>query len=235
MKNKILIALVEGDTDEALINVLVEKFERNIDFQVHIVRCDLFAEYTRKSIKQNVGDWIKKEVLNKYKLKKKDIIAIIQVIDIDAVFISEVRTNDQIDRVLYYSNRIEVPNEKRKDEIIDRNKNKSGKINQMITTKVLSDIEYRLFFFSCNLEHAIFNQFNVMQEEKDDLIFEYIDCTTIEEIERHLEKIALQKSTKNFVSDFRNSWQTMKDSKVNVRNTNVNLLNDYINFIIASH
>ena len=232
MKNKILIALVEGDTDEALINVLIEKFKSNIEFQVHIVRCDLFSQYTQKSIKQNIGDWIEKEVLVKYKLKKKDIIAVIQVIDIDAVYLSNVKINNQVDRIAYYDDRIEVPNEKRKCEILSRNKNKSSKINQMIITKIFSNIEFRLFFFSCNLEHAIFNKLNLSQEDKDDLMFEYIDCTEIEEIEKHIESVACRKITNDFEEDFDNSWQMMKSFEMNVRNTNINLLNSYVSFIL---
>lgn len=229
MNKKIIVALVEGDTDEALLNTLIPETELDYKFQIYVVRCDLFSNYSTKSIKSRIGDFIKKEVLNKYKLKKSDIYSIIQMTDIDAIYLNDSKIlldQNSSDNIVYKLENIVVNTKEKRKLIIDRNKTKSSNINQVIKTKILQ-IDYLLFFCSCNLEHVVFDRLNVTQEEKDILIYDYIDDAKPEEVEDLLESVALQKRESNFQLSFEKSWHKMKNADTNIRNTNINLLKDY--------
>lgn len=229
MNKKIIIILVEGDTDEAIINTLLADDK---GFEIHVVRSDLFTQYNNQSIKSRIGDFIKNRVLRPYKLKKTDILSIIQISDIDGIYVSDnnVVIDSNVSGVSYLENSIKVANEKKKNEIISRNSDKVSKINQVITTTIL-DCEYKLFFFSCNLEHILFDELNLTQNQKEELVFKYVDENDINSIQLHLEKIALKKSSNYFDNDYQNSWDQMRNSNSNIRNTNVNLLKTYISNI----
>ena len=149
--------------------------------------------------------------------------------DIDAIYLNDSKIlldQNSSDNIVYKLENIVVNTKEKRKLIIDRNKTKSSNINQVIKTKILQ-IDYLLFFCSCNLEHVVFDRLNVTQEEKDILIYDYIDDAKPEEVEDLLESVALQKRESNFQLSFEKSWHKMKNADTNIRNTNINLLKDY--------
>ncbi|TDM14879.1 hypothetical protein [Macrococcus bovicus] len=225
-----IVALVEGDTDEAIIKTICKKY--NDEFEVFIVRGDLFTEntYSNDSIKSLIGNKVKNEVMKKYKLKKEDIVAVIQISDIDGVFIgnSKVEVSDEVERILYTSDGIKVCSEKKKKEIENRNKAKCINLCTMISSKILEDLEYKLFYFSCNLEHVLFDNMNMEQDEKDERVYDYIEDYNEEELLEVLEEIASTKNNGNFDEDYKESWvKIQSDTKIH-KDTNVNLIIEYI-------
>lgn len=232
MGKKFIIVIVEGDTDEALANKLFEDFLENNELQVYITRRDLYTDnvFLKKSIKAIIGDYIKKAILVPYKINKSEILAVFQITDIDGVFLDEenICVSENELRISYNENSIVCCNHKKREEIIERNQIKSKNINVMKNTKVLGSIDYFLFFFSCNLEHAIFDKLNLSQDEKDVYIYQYIDEYTKDQILLDLNNISKYEMTQDIFDDHISSWLNFINNKSNSRDTNVNILYNFV-------
>ncbi|QIH75697.1 hypothetical protein GTN31_04950 [Macrococcoides canis] len=240
MKNEFIIIIVEGVTDELLVGELIEDFkERHPNVTTHIVDGDLFFRNinSNKSIKALVGDFVKQTVIPETKIKLKDISAVIQIVDIDGVYINcnQIIINSDLTKLTYHSDKIEVCNEGEKNYILNRNKIRSRNINSVVNGKVLKDKPYKLFFHSCNLEHVLFDELNYNEENKYDDVNAKILTSNPEE----LLKLLIENSSINpdfdFNENYKNTWNEIKSNTNEIsRSNNVALMPDFLEELLKN-
>lgn len=169
MKKKVLFVIVEGPSDNtALQNVIDDMFPND-----KVIVCVTYGDITTdkgtnpQNIKSKIGDTVNKARKN-YSLKKSDFLGIVHFIDMDGSYIddSKIIEDSEADKILYYPTEIRTSD---KQKIIDRNQGKRAILNSICRTTQIAGIPYYPLYFSCNLDHALFNQLNLSDDEKRDL------------------------------------------------------------------
>ncbi|WP_048601444.1 hypothetical protein [Rubeoparvulum massiliense] len=232
--NKAVLLIVEGPCEEVLlIDRLRELFE-NHKIRFYIQGGDMFSDFRnrQRSIKAIVGETVKK-YMNKYKFKPEDILAVLQIIDTDGCFIPE--GNIKIDvnqgtKTLYCQDNICVIDEEQKRRIIERNEQKSRNVKIMKTSsKILENkIDYRIYYFSRNLEHALFNEPNPNEETKISDVERFLDDLEVP-VEDFLREYIPSSSSDDYGVKYLESWQQVEQGLASLhRYTNVPLLFEFI-------
>lgn len=171
-KKKVVLLLVEGSCEEVLLyNRLRSLFEHhNIRFRIQ--HGDILYDLDRpqEPIKSVIGNAVN-EFMIKNKFRPVDVFCVLHIIDMDGCFIPEdaiVIVDSQKELTRYHDDRITVPHKKQKQQIATRNADRSKNINIMkALDKILSgEIDYRMYYFSRNLEHVLFKEPNPEKEGK---------------------------------------------------------------------
>ena len=88
--------------------------------------------------------------------------------DIDGTYIKDekymVEDNQVKKGFKYYPSEIHAYS---KDKIITRNNKKSGVMNVLSSTNQISAIDYRAYYFCCNLDHILYNEANLESSLKN--------------------------------------------------------------------
>ncbi|WP_271396733.1 hypothetical protein [Salinicoccus roseus] len=224
---KFIYIIVEGDSDESYVYAIIDELMELNNIDIMVVRGDLFTQNCK--IKNTIGNFVKTKILDIYNLEEEDISMIIQVTDIDGVYIEEdcILIDSEVERIEYNSQGIKVCDENKKAEIASRNKRKVSNLNPMINTKVMK-IDYYLLYNSCNLEHLIFNEANLEADKKVDSIDKHILSKTRQELLDELEPFCLYEG-EDIAEQYRNSWTTIKSERQCIpRATNLPLIIDLI-------
>lgn len=143
----------------------------------------------------------------------------IQLVDLDGVFIDSskvVKSNE----LKYEEDRILANNPQ---EIIDRNNRKSQILNRLITLpKVWKIVDYKVYFFSCNLDHIIHNERNL----DDNLKYDYSSQFAIQykdDIKGFIEFFSNQSFSLH--GEYSETWKFVKQDENSLKRfTNFNLL-----------
>jgi len=233
-RKKVVILIVEGESDEVLfIDRLRDLFkEHEIRFEPQHGDILYDAKRQGKAIKEIIGETVK-EILIKRKFKPNDILAIIHIIDTDGCLISEEKViidKEQQAMTFYQNACISVPNERQRDNILTRNKNRSRNIGIMnsVNDIVSKKYNYQMFYFSRNLEHVIFNVPNPNSESKVDNIESFLEILSLP-LENFLAQFMPALTKESYENRYLESWEVISQGcKSLERSTNVQLMFDYI-------
>lgn len=172
-KRKVVILLVEGRSDKTALNLL-EKFYTSKNIKIYTTDGDITSNFlvTSTNCVEMLSEKVKC-IRNEMKLNREDIYEVIHLIDTDGAFIPDnyIKINKNIKEFYYTLDFIEANSKKK---VIDRNNNKIGKINILRNTKKIDKgIKYRIFYMSCNLDHVLFNEMNLLDKDKVKKAFEF--------------------------------------------------------------
>lgn len=228
-RRKVVLFIVEGTTDEESIRLLLQEIIKD-DLEVifEVVGGDITAN--RNSDKTNIKNKITDIILDggKRKFKASDYLEVVHLVDMDAVFIPE--ENIHKDKSLrgfsykddgIYANSIE--------NVIERNKKKKDILNLLLSTdKVYGTVPYRVFYFSCNLEHVLHNEIQLDDRLKMKYAAEFED-KYIDDLDGFVDLIC--NSDFSVKKDYKESWDFIKEDNNSIkRYTNFNIfLKDYLN------
>jgi hypothetical protein len=235
-RKKVIILIVEGISDRTLFYERLYNKYSPIGIKFKIYNGDIFHEPTNKaSIKTRVGNAIN-PIMKENKFDNEDILAVIHVMDTDGCFIpgsSVIHTEGQDRSTLYHNESISVAESHQVSYIQERNSIKKGNVNTMCSVAMVrgNKINYRLFYFSRNLEHVLFNDPN-------------IDNGKVEKVEQFLAKLDIP--LEDFLGQFMpsvdsdefdylysESWEKIKEDNNSLkRETNSSLLFKYLDEII---
>lgn len=165
-RKKVVLVIVEGGCEEVLLNNrLRNKFDQ-YHIRFHIQHGDILYDLSKpdEPIKSVIGKTIK-EFMMKSKFRPEDIFCVLHIIDMDGCFIPEeaiVIDETQKELTIYHQDKITVPHDKQKKQIAARNVDRGKNINAMkaLDTILSDEITYRMYYFSRNLEHVLFNDAN---------------------------------------------------------------------------
>lgn len=170
-RRKMVLAIVEGTTDEeSLLYGLTAVFSQ-FDLAVQVTHGDVTAEIgsSAATIRRKVGSLVKAWIDANHLASKADIIRILHVVDTDGAFVPNETVVEEVGReTLCYET--EAIRTSKKVLIEERNRRKSHCLIELVKTKkVLGNIPYQVFFMSSNLEHAIHDRLNCSPAEKAQL------------------------------------------------------------------
>ena len=232
-KKKVVLLIVEGGCEEVLLyNRLRSLFEQH-NIRFHIQHGDILYDLDRpqEPIKSVIGNAVK-EFMLKSKFHPEDVFCVLHIIDMDGCFIPEdaiIIDETQKQLTIYHEDRISVPHEKQKKQIAVRNAERSNNINIMKTLdKILcGEINYRMYYFSRNLEHVLFKEPNPEKDRKFPEVERFI-----EQLEMPIEDF-LQESMPVLtgVDRYSESWDRVSEKTASLEKySNVPLLFEFVKF-----
>lgn len=211
VSKKVVIIIVEGNSDESLLYERLKELFSPAEIRFEPYHGDLFNDLRNRDlpIKEVVGSFVKQKMQVR-KFQKEDILAVIHIVDTDGVFISEDKVivdGSQAALTIYKNDRISVANAQQQSNIIRRNSNRSGRIREMYATNLIlgRTIDYKLYYFSRNLEHVLFNEPNPNEDDKCERVEDFL-----EELELHIEDFLdthFPPISRDPQHDFSNSWR----------------------------
>lgn len=238
MTKKVIIVIVEGVSDEALLFERLRFLYSKCEIKFEIQRCDLFySNPPRKPIKEAIGNVVK-DIMMKRKFKFKDILAIIHITDTDGCFIpfAAIKVeSDQEANTLYSNDEILVNSELQKQRIADRNRVKSINVATMSSIDSIQSqkLNYQLYYFSRNLEHVIFNNANPEDDTKVDNVEAFVESLS-ENLESFLTNFLPELTTKHYPSRHSESWTYIKSNLNSLkRGSNVTLMFEYLDLTLS--
>ncbi|ETT87477.1 hypothetical protein MKZ08_20775 [Viridibacillus sp. FSL R5-0477] len=234
---KVVLLLVEGACEEALLYDRIRTLFNNNEIRFDIIKGDILGDLNQKNsnIKNLIGDRVK-SYINKMKLGPTDLLAIIQIADTDGCFIGEsaVIIDENQDRLtLYNATTISVPNSNQQSKIIERNKLKSKNIHTMRTLNTIlsGKVNYQIYYFSRALEHILFNEANPETRYKVREVEEFLENEQ-KPIEEFLSNFLPISTSMTLEEKYLESWQSISADLASLeRFTNVSLMFDYMKMI----
>ena len=217
---KIILFIVEGINDEMSLSLILSKLVQDSRVQFHVINQDITADFNSNSqnIIRKIDSQIKQFLAQNNGLKKTDIKEIIHLVDTDGAFVKKEFIVEDIkqEKTFYTINSI-VTN--KKGLIMERNDRKGRILNKLCQISNIGKIEYKIYFFSCNLEHVLHNSQNTTCDKKRVYSYNFADLY-----------VGKENSFVNFLSsnefttvgDYKETWQFIKED--------CNSLNRYCNF-----
>lgn len=230
-RKKVVLVIVEGGCEEVLLNNrLRDKFDQyHIRFHIH--HGDILYDLSKpdEPIKSVIGNAIK-EFMMKSKFRPEDIFCVLHIIDMDGCFIPEeaiVIDETQKELTVYHQDKITVPHDKQKKQIAARNIDRGNNINAMkaLDTILSDEITYRMFYFSRNLEHVLFNDANPEKGAKYPEVEQFAEQLEIP-IEEFLQELM---PPVQGVDPYSESWGLISQSNASLEQySNVPLLFEFV-------
>lgn len=171
---KIILFIVEGITDQTCLAYVLSKILNNSKIEFALTQGDITSRngIMANNVAAKIGD-IVKEFSGKF-FKASDFVEIVHLVDMDGAYISDNQIvektseipidSDKPQKPYYGDNHIFVENI---EAIQQRNQQKSSVLNRLISLKsVWRTIPYSMYFFSCNLDHIMHGQRNLLENDK---------------------------------------------------------------------
>ena len=228
-RKKVVLFIVEGFSEKESLELLLSDFfgnNRQVIFEVAQGDITSDRHSTQQNIKSKITELIKS---SGRKFKPADYKEVIHLVDMDAAFISE--DNIYLDplnsKFSYRDDGVYAPNI---EYVKDRNKRKQALLKFLSnTSKVYTSVPYRVFYFSCNLEHVLHNEIEV----PDDLKIQYAENFQdlyIDNLKGFIDFICNSDFSVN--QDYQESWRFIQQDNNSIKRfTNFNIvLKDYSSY-----
>lgn len=217
---RVILFLVEGVTDETAFGLVLSRlFEKEKVVRFKIIEGDITSRSgtnTQNCINR-VVDQVKAFLAGDI-YQKSDLLEVIHLVDLDGCFISKEHVHEEHEKLprgshIYYT--LEDILTDHVDAILNRNEQKSEVLKKLQLTKsIYGKIPYRLFFFSCNLEHVFFNEANPKDEEKYAKSKE-IEATFIENPKEFI--TFLQSKEIALPGDYDETWSLIQENEESLK------------------
>jgi hypothetical protein len=151
---KIVLFLVEGETDSTSLGLVMSRILETADVRFYVLGGDICYRY--RITEENAARSVMRSVngfLQRYRLKKSDILCIVHVIDTDGAFIPPDRVVRGGTQDAHYKETcIETLSV---DSIRSRNEHKTIAANALSKLSYVEKIPYAFYYFSRNIEHIL--------------------------------------------------------------------------------
>lgn len=232
MPKQVVIVVVEGESDEALLVQRLRELYSDHEIRFESQHGDIFYDQDRdQDIKKVVGTALK-AVMQKRKFHERDIVAVVHLVDTDGCLIPDDLVSidtSQTAKTFYTIESIKVSDPEQRRRIIRRNQRRSRDIRIMhgVSHVLGGKIPYQLYYFSRNLEHVIFDEPNPA-EERVKAVEDFV-CGLEEPLEVFLSRYLPKLEGTDYQSRYRESWRAISIATRSLaRGTNVPLLFDFI-------
>lgn len=176
MPKKVILMLVEGETEEAALYEYLEQLPQNAHLHFHVVQTDIFSR--RDVLPDNVEAKVTKLInksLGTRSFLKSDILFIAQITDTDGCYLpsekivydADVKRESGTNHIYVEDGILTTKSEEHNEMFRDSRLHKRKNMDVLTTaTKIHSDIPYRLYYMSVNLEHALNNRHIYTRDKK---------------------------------------------------------------------
>lgn len=224
---KIALFIVEGITDEISLALVLSKIiEKDKIVKFKIINGDITAQngVNPNNIHKELTERIK-EFLARDIYKKSDILNVIHLIDTDGAYINDdMILEKDVSSIEYNTQNIYAKNI---NDIKKRNKQKSQILSKLAATDIVyTNLPYRIYFFSSNLEYVLHNQQNISANEKS----KYADIFADKFVTNPVSFIEFMNNPEfALTGEYKDTWDFIKkDTNSLKRYTNFNLYIDTI-------
>ncbi len=217
---KIVFVIVEGPSDEEALGVLLNRFYDSNTVYVHVMHCDITTDsgVNPSNIVAKIGNLVKGYAERRF--KPEDFSQIIHITDTDGAFIPDDAVVEDATAVkpLYSVTEIRTQG---KVGIERRNRCKRENLNRLSSTAKVWKIPYRIYYMSCNLDHALYGKLNSTDAEKESNAFAFA--------KRYRDDIPgfinyISESEFSVVDSYPQSWQYIREGLHSLeRHTNFGL------------
>ena len=209
MAKKVILFLVEGETDEDALAVIFTRLVNNHDIKFEVLRTDITADedMTVKYIEERIDKVIQKYLLKNPFVGDEDIIKLVQIIDTDGAFIPASLVKQSKNRKTeYFDTHIEAKN---KNRLIRRNISKRNIVYSLYNRETVAGFPYEIYYFSRNMEHVLHDRAeDLTDDEKEDLAFDIADQYT-DQPEKFLEY--LYDDDFHVCGTYKDTWEFIMD------------------------
>ena len=219
--DKIVLFIVEGATDKRALESIFQKIYRNRTIRFEFTHGDITSDETIgiQNVEAEIYKYVK-SYMDISKVKKSDIWQVVQVFDMDGAYVDDSRIVEGDTKEFFYTE-TEISC-KDPDNILIRNEHKKKLMDYLLGLNEINGIAYEGYYMSCNLDHALYGQLNLSDEQKK----EYSNAF-YEAFWEHPELFPpfLEKYVVNGVPDsFPASWRYIKeDNRSLERHTNLHI------------
>ena len=165
---KTVLFIVEGPSDKtALEKIFKSIYKQNKSIEFKFTDGDISSDptVTIGNVEDRINQIIR-DFIDDKKLKRTDIFQVVQIFDMDGTFIPD----KAIIPGQSYSFEYSTKNISCKDveHAKERNALKREILNHLLTLQHIKDLPYEMYFMSCNLDHALYDEINLDYELKQD-------------------------------------------------------------------
>lgn len=163
---KVILFIVEGVTDKTSLGGIIDKLVSSNLVRFYITGGDITSDSFSNSSNAiaKVNNLIKAFLTKELGIKKSDIIQIVHLIDMDGAYIEGNQIQVEDVKGFAYSESAIIANSV--EHVVKRNSRKQQVIDRLSLCPKISGIPYSMYYFSCNLEHVLFNEINLADELK---------------------------------------------------------------------
>lgn len=167
-EKKVVAVIVEGPSDENAIGGILKEFFSSKEVQFAVVHGDITSDYdtTVEKVVSKITDLIE-GIRSKYGYQLGDFVRIIHIADTDGAFTVDCIEKAEVENIQYYEDHIECSDI---DAVKKRNQHKSELMFKLYTTGKIHNIQYRLYFNSCNLEHVLYGELKDFSDDEKELL-----------------------------------------------------------------
>ena len=231
-RRKLVLFICEGPTDENALYLVMKSFFNPSEVKFHIVHGDFFLsaiDEDHDPVKA-INDIVNSEI-RKYGLRRSDILAVFHCSDTDGAFIPEENIiEDQKARKIQYEE--DGIHTRFPDSIASRNRKKRKNMNVLSNMPSLGeDIPYRIYYFSHNIEHALYGKHQHMSDhQKTSCSDDFAD--RFEDNWRDFYSYLLEECGP-MGGNYHESWVAIRQGNESLkRHTNLNLLFEEFGYIV---
>ncbi|MDD2959633.1 MAG: hypothetical protein PHR92_14120 [Lachnospiraceae bacterium] len=219
-----VLFIVEGASDKTALKRIFKKIYRYKEINFEVTDGDITSDKitTVRNIENKIYD-IVKAFMDDKRLKKSDMIQIVQIFDTDGAFISDkfIETGENA-KFEYTLTSIKC---KYPQNVVDRNKRKREIMEYLLSIQDIKGINYDKYFMSCNLDHALYNEQNLSEELKQEYADEFY--ATFKDAPRTFIEFLKKEVVNGVPALYPQSWRYIKEEQHSLeRHTNLNIYFD---------
>lgn len=174
-RKKVILFIVEGITDKTCLGYALSKILNSNIVEFQLINGDITCDdgVTSGTIAARIGAKVK-EFSDPFSFKARDFLEIVHLVDMDGAFIADCQIVEKTPETpadpsdpnkLYYSD--DQIFAKSVQLICKRNQQKSSVLDRLISMRsVWGSIPYSVYFFSCNLDHVMYGERNLLKNDK---------------------------------------------------------------------
>lgn len=222
-ERKVMLFVVEGISDKVSFQSVLENFFEQFNVKVAVMRGDVTIDNSPdpSEIKAVMSDKVN-EFCGMEKIRfPEDIVSITHLIDTDGAFIPDNCVIGKADGTLEYTDSAIIA--MNPDSIRKRNRIKSTVVNKLATMGKLNGVDYKVYYFSRNLEHVLHNDGSSLSASEKRVLSEKFDDMYADNLQGFLEFIA--GSTFAARGDYKETWSFIRQGLNSLsRHSNFHLL-----------
>lgn len=166
-RKQIVFVIVEGPSDAEALDAIISKiFDKDV-VHVYIIHGDITSErgVTSTNIVAKIGNEIRTFAKSNH-YKSSDFKEIIHIVDTDGVYIPDANIIEDktVKSPMYSLTEIRAFD---KHSIESRNSQKKANLDKLCYTNEIWNVQYRIYYMSCNLDHVLYDKLNSSDEEKE--------------------------------------------------------------------
>ncbi|PJN64548.1 MULTISPECIES: hypothetical protein [Paenibacillus] len=239
-RKKALFVIVEGESDSLFFFEELQRICRDEHIHIKAYHGDIFTDLNQQNIpiRDRVRTFFKDRLDN---LRISDFLGIIHFTDTDGAYANDeyvIVDQQQQDKIRYHNRGIYVNSDDQQLKMQLRNKLKlehtSNARKLMNITYKSTEIPYRLFYLSQNLEHLVFDALNVPDNEK---VKKIVGAMSKQSGQVNVESLLKQHhpALSNITDKYRDSWDFIFQGDNSLqRYTNAALMYDYLEELLAA-